>query len=126
MTEPRYTALTHGEALDLLAECYLRCNKLSVKLEMCANLDREHCLEIVRQGEEIMRLRAALEASPWHSVEDKPTEYAWVMAGARIPNDSTVGYWERAVFTEYRLGEFRDAEWATHWMPVPSLPKESG
>ena len=63
-------------------------------------------------------------ASPWRSVEDEPTEHTDVIVSARIPNDSAVGYWEKAALTEYRFGEFRNAEWATHWMPVPPLPKE--
>jgi len=75
MNEPRYTALTEDELKDRLQaviterdELRAKVNELSVHLEMCADVDTAHCIEIVEQGEQIMALLKALKAVEW--VED--------------------------------------------------------
>jgi len=72
MNEPRYTALTEDELKDRLQavmterdELRARVNELSVHLEMCADVDAAHCIEIVEQGEQIMALLEALKAVEW-------------------------------------------------------------
>ena len=71
MNEPRYTALTEDELKDRLQaviterdELRARVNELSVDLEMCADVDAAHCIEIVEQGEQIMALLEALKDAP--------------------------------------------------------------
>ena len=71
MNEPRYTALTEDELKDQLQavmterdELRARVNELSVHVEMCADVDAAHCIEIVEQGEQIMALLEALEIAP--------------------------------------------------------------
>ena len=46
-------------------ELRARVNELSVHLEMCADVDAAHCIEIVEQGEQIMALLEALKAVEW-------------------------------------------------------------
>ena len=71
MNEPRYTALTEDELKDQLQavmterdEFHAWTNELLVHLEMCADVDAAHCIEIVEQCEQIIALLKALKAAP--------------------------------------------------------------
>ena len=64
----RLEAIRADEAERECDELRARVNELSVHLEMCADVDTAHCIEIVEQGEQIMALLKALKAVEW--VED--------------------------------------------------------
>ena len=60
----RLEAIRADEAERERDELRARVNELSVHLEMCADVDAAHCIEIVEQCEQIIALLKALKAAP--------------------------------------------------------------
>lgn len=73
------------------------------------------------------RLREQLAAREWRPVDEPPTETGDYLIGCDYAEDIRVAEYHAATELYFQLmddGEWQQANWHTHWQPLPTPPQD--